>query len=128
MELIKIALVGVVGAIIFIYLKSNNQELAGLTAVATGILMIILTADYIVQAVTFFKTMSNNTGIDSGAFKIIIKIIAISYLADFSSSLCVDLGVTSLGEKVNFASRIIIFVLSFPIISNLFSIISSLIV
>ncbi len=128
MEIVKIALVGVVGALIFIYLKSNSSELSGLTAIATGILILLLTVDYVVQAVAFFKTMTESTGIDGGVFKIIIKIVAISYLADFSSSLCSDLGVSSLGEKVNFASRLIIFVLSFPVILNLFNIISALIV
>lgn len=127
MEILKIASVGVVGALIFIYLKSNSSELSGLCAVATGILLILMTIDYIVMAVEFFKTMSDRTGISSGVFKIIIKIVAISYLADFSSSLCSDLGVGSLGVKVSFASKIIIFVLSFPIIMNLFDIITSLI-
>lgn len=128
MEIIKIALIGIVGALIFIYLKMNSSELSGLVVVATGILIVILTIDYIVDVVEFFGQMSQKTGLDSGVFKIIIKIVAISYLADFSSSLCADMGVTSLGEKVNFASRLIIFVLSFPIIINLFNIISSLVV
>ncbi|MBQ3235589.1 MAG: hypothetical protein IJA97_05480 [Clostridia bacterium] len=127
MEIVKIALVGVVGAIIFIYLKVHNSELSGLMVVATGILIILLTVDYLVVAIGFFKEMTNKTGIDGSVFKIIIKILAISYLADFSSSLCNDLGVSSLAEKVSFASRIIIFVSAFPVITNLFNTITSLI-
>ena len=127
MEILKIVTIGVVGAIIFIYLKSNNSELSGISAVATGILIIILTVSYIVDAVSFFSKMASITGVSSEVFTLIVKIIAISYLADFSSSLCEDMGAKSIGEKVNFASRLIIFVLSVPIISNLFSIVSSLI-
>ena len=127
MEIVKIALIAVVGALLFIYLKTNSSDLAGLVVVATGILILILTVDYVVQTVAFFKSMSETTGVDASSFKIIVKIVAISYLADFSSSLCADLGSTNLGEKVNFAGRVIIFVLSFPIIFNLFSIITAFI-
>ena len=54
MEIIKIALVAVVGALIFIYLKSNSSDLAGLVVIATGILILILTVDYVIQTVSFF--------------------------------------------------------------------------
>ena len=127
MELIKIALIAVVGALLFIYLKSNSSDLAGLVVVATGILILLLTVDYVIETVTFFKKIGQNTGIDSSFLKIIVKIVAVSYLADFSSSLCADLGSTNLGEKVSFAGRIIIFVLSFPIFINLFNVITSFI-
>ena len=127
MELIKIALIAVVGALLFIYLKTNSSDLAGLVVVASGILILILTVDYVIQTVVFFRKMSEMTGIDATSFKIIIKIVAISYLADFSSALCVDLGSTNLGEKVSFAGRVIIFVLSFPVILNLFKVITSFI-
>ncbi len=127
MEILKIILVSVVGIILFAYLKANNSELSGLSAVACGIVILILTVDYVIEAVDFFKNMASTTGIDSNVFKLITKIVAISYLTDFAQSLCVDLGSTSIGEKVSFAGRIIIFVLSIPIFMNLFEIISSLI-
>ncbi len=128
MDVLKIISVAVIGAMIFLYLKSNNSELAGLTVIATGIIILLLTVSYVISAVGFFSEMATKTGIDSGVFLLIIKIVAISYLADFSSSLCDDLGVKSIGEKVNLASRIMIFVLATPIFSNLLTIISTLIV
>ena len=127
MEIVKIIFVAIIGVIIFAYLKSNNSELAGLSAIACGILILLLTVDYVVQAVDFFKGLSIRTGIDSAVFKLIVKMIAISYLSDFAYSLCLDLGSNSIGEKVSFASRIIIFSLSIPILINLFELISSLI-
>ena len=74
MEIIKIILIAIVGALVFIYLKLNSSELSGLVVVATGILIIILTVDYIVAVVDFFKQMSENTGVDGNVFKIIVKI------------------------------------------------------
>ncbi len=127
MDIIKIIFVAIVGVIVFSYLKSNNSELAGLSAVACGILLLILTVDYLIDAVEFFKNMASKTGIDANVFKLIIKIVSISYLTDFACSLSLDLGSSVISDKVSFAGRIIIFTLSIPIFSNLFQILSSLI-
>ena len=125
MEILKIVFVAFVGAMLYLYLKSQNSELSGLTVVATGIIIILLSVSYVISAMAFFSEMATKTGINSEVFVLIIKIVAISYLADFSSSLCDDLGVKSLGEKVNFVSRIIIFVLSIPVFNNLLNLVSS---
>ncbi len=128
MDILKIVCIAVVGALIFFYLKSNNSDLAGLSALSTGIILLITTVNYLITAVGFFSEMASKTGISSEVFLLVIKIITISYLADFTSSLCDDLGVKSIGNKVNFASKIIIFTLSTPIIVTLFEVVSELIV
>ena len=126
MEIIKIACIAVVGAIVYIYLKSNGSEIAGIFALGVGVIILLMTISYIITAVGFFSEMASKTGISSNLFLLVIKITAISYLADFSSALCDDLGVKSLGSKVNFASKIMMFTLSTPVIINLFDVISSI--
>lgn len=128
MEILKIIIIATIGALIFVYLKQNNSELAGLLAVSTGVIILILTVEYVISVVSFFSKMTDVIGVSSELFIIVIKIIAISYLSDFCSSLCRDLGVSSIGDKVNFASKMMIFVLTTPIIINLFELLSSLIV
>ena len=127
MEIIKIIFIGIVGTLIFIYLKNNNSELSGLSAIATSILIIILTVGYIVDTVKIFSLIAERTGISQELFTLIVKIISISYLSDFTYSFCEDAGAKSIGEKVNFTCKIIILVLSAPIINNIFNVISSLV-
>ncbi len=127
MEILKILSIGVIGAFVFIYLKSNGSELAGLSIIATGVLLLITVLGYVVTVVGFFSEMASKTGISSEIFILVIKIIAISYLADFTTSLCEDMGAKSIGDKVSFASKIIIFTISSPIIVTLFDVISSLV-
>ena len=127
MEILKIVCMGVIGALVYVYLKANGSELAGLSAIATGILLLICTISYLVSAVGIFSEIAKNSGISSELFVLVVKITAISYLADFTTSLCEDFGVKSIGDKVSFASKIIIFTLSAPVIYNLYSVISGLI-
>ena len=126
MEILKVLSIGVIGDFVFIYLKSNGSELAGLSIIATGVLLLITVLGYVVTVVGFFSEMASKTGISSEIFILVIKIIAISYLADFTTSLCEDMGAKSIGDKVSFASKIIIFTISSPIIVTLFDVISSL--
>ena len=127
MEILKIVGVGVVGAIIFCYLKGINSELSTLSAIATGLIVLTLSLTYVVNTLQFFTEMSEKTGIDSSLFIIIVKIIVISYLVDFSVNLCEDMGVKSIGDKITLGGKVMIFSISIPIFNTLIESITSII-
>ena len=128
MEILKIVAIAIIGAIFFFYLKSVNSELSGLLCLGAGVLILILSINYVLTAVTFFKEYINSLGISSSTLLLIVKITIIEYLIEFSKSLCEDLGSKSLGAKVEFAGRIIIFVTSIPIFSSLIDTLTKLII
>ena len=127
MEILKIVLIGIIGAICYVYLKQSNSELSLLCVIATGILIIILSVGYIFDTVKFFIVMSNKVGISSNMFVLVVKIIAISYLVEFCVALCNDIGVSSISSKVNFAGKIMVFTMSLPIFYDLFNVVTSFI-
>ena len=128
MEVFKIVCVGIVGGLIFAYLKGVNSELSTLSAIATGLVILLLSVSYIVDTVKFFTEISQKTGIDSSIFVIVVKIIVISYLIDFSTNLCEDIGVKSIADKLNLGGKLMIFSISIPIFNNLIETITSIIV
>ena len=127
MEIVKIVCVGLVGAIIYCYLKGVNSELSTLSVIATGLVIILLSLNYVVTAFQFFTEISQKTGIDTSLFIIIVKIIIISYIVDFSVNLCEDLGVKSIGDKITLGGKVMIFSISIPIFSTLIETITSII-
>ena len=66
------------------------------------------------------------TGIDQDLFVILLKIIGVGYLVEFSAGICSDSGNTSIANKVVLAGKILIFLLSMPIIKNLFEMVMDL--
>ncbi len=128
MEIIKIVSIAVIGAIFFFYLKSVNSELSGLLCLGTGILILIISVEYVISAISFFKEFISTLGITSSILLLVVKITIIAYLIEFSKNLCEDLGSKSLGSKVDFAGRIIIFVTSIPIFTSLIKTLTELIV
>jgi stage III sporulation protein AD len=63
---------------------------------------------------------------DSAYLDIIFKIIGIAYLAEFGYQLCKDAGEEAIGSKIQFAGKVMIFVISSPIILALVELITEL--
>lgn len=119
MEIYKIAAIGIISVIIVVYLKSINSELAIVASVASGILILVLSFSYIKQFVSFFSELTESGGVDKSLFYISLKIIAISYIIEFSSGVANDFGQASLGEKIRFAGKAIMITLAIPLIKNM---------
>lgn len=117
--LYKIIAVGFISALIIICLKSANSELAAPVSIASGLLILLMTVSYVKEFVSFFKDMANVAGLDDGIYKIVLKVLAISYLSEFASGAVEDLGQKNLSEKIQFASKTIMIVLAMPLLKNL---------
>jgi len=126
MEIYKILGVGLIAVILIVYMKSVNSELTLLLTVSAGILILIMTVSYITDFIGWFGEIGSAAGVDSDLIKIIIKIIAVSYLIEFSVNLIEDFGIKSISDKVVLAGKILILTMAIPIIKNLLEIVSTL--
>ena len=50
---------------------------------------------------------------------IILKIIGIGYLVEFGANFCIDAGNSSMADKILLAGKLIILIVSMPVITNL---------
>ena len=119
MDVFKIVAIGIISAVLIVYLKHLNSDLAMPLTVCSGIIILIMTIGYIENFLKLIVDITNNSGLDISALKIVLKIVAISYLVEFSSTLIEDFGLKSIADKVVFAGKIIILILAIPIIKNL---------
>ena len=126
MEIFKIVGIGVVACIVTIVVKQVKPELAVTVLVSTSILILIYIFKYFTQIFSFFDDIVVKTGIDENLFTILIKIIGVGYLVEFGASICEDSGNSSIANKVILGGKIAIFILSIPIIKNLFNLILGL--
>ena len=126
MIIIKILIIALFGCISSIILKDIKPEVSIFVLISTSVLIILEVLGYVTSIIDVFKTLSETTGIDNELFKIILKIIGIGYLIEFSSNICLDSGFNSIASKIQFAGKIIIMFISLPIINALIQIITSL--
>ncbi len=126
MEIYKIIAVGVISAIIIVYLKSVNSDFSMPLTVVAGIILLLMTVSYLEDFISLFSSLAEISNLDNSVLKIILKIIAISYLVEFSSTLIEDFGLKSIADKVTFAGKILVLTMSAPIIKNLITLITGL--
>lgn len=126
MEIFKVLILGVVISLLAVFLKSIKPEYSLICVIVGSVILLF----YIVNAMTdifeFFGDVVNKTGIDKSLFSLLLKIIGIGYLVEFSAGVCMDSGNSSIANKVLVAGKVLIFLLSMPIIQNLFETVLSL--
>ena len=126
MELAKIIGVGRVTAIAALILKSSKPELAFAVTIAGGVIILIFALDMLGASLRIFTDIAEKTGIDQSLVKIILKIVAIGYLVEFSAGIVEDFGSKSIADKLVLAGKIIIFTVSIPIIQSLITLIGNI--
>lgn len=119
--MVKIILIAMVCAILILYLKNINSELALLATIGSGIIILFFVFDYLTEIFGFINKLINLSGIDKDLYAIIFKTTAIGYLIEFSADTIRDFGLNSLADKLIFLGKIIILSMSLPIIYAVFN-------
>ena len=125
--MLKIVAIALICAVIIIYLKSINSELSLLATVGAGIIILFLSLEYVINTLDFFNSIVELTGIDKSLYAIIFKITAIGYIIEFSADTVLDFGLKSLADKLIFAGKLIILVVSLPVFYAIINLLLSLI-
>lgn len=121
--LIGIALVTAVAAIL---LKGTKPELALAVTVAGSVILLLFVFETLKGAISIFTTIADTTGIDAALVKVILKMIGIGYLVEFSAGLLSDFGQNALADKLVFCGKILVLVLAVPIIESVLKLVVEL--
>lgn len=101
---------------LYLFFKERRSDISILILLAAGVLVFLFCLNQISEIISFLKTISEKAGIDIVYLGIVLKILAISYIASFASEICKDAGAGSLASKVEFSGKIFILVLAIPIL------------
>ena len=102
MDIYKIALLGMISAILIIALKDQVPVFTVIISIVTGVLIILYVLPQIKEVVLELKSLVDYAEIPDKYIKILLKVIGISYISIFSSEICKDFGQANISEKINF--------------------------
>ncbi len=126
MEIVRIALIGIVAGILVITIKQKQPEIALQVSIIAGLIIFIYVLDYIVVAIDYVKDLVNKYNIPYESIAVVLKIIGIAYICEFGVQVLKDTGENSLAGKVEIAGRVFIVVLSLPILSSFMTMVLSM--
>lgn len=89
--------------------------------------MFLYVFDYLAESIEFIKMFSQTSGIDSEVIRIIFKVIGIGFVVELTASSVKDMGFEGVADKLILCGKLVIFVVSIPILNAAYSLIVKLI-
>ncbi len=124
--MVKVAIIGLAGGLLAVFLKNNKSEYGMYVILGVALLIFSYICAQIKSIITAIETFANYISIDSTYITILIKMTGISYLAEFAASICKDLGFQSISSQIEVFARLTLFVISIPVVSALIDTIGKL--
>lgn len=119
MNIIQVAVLGVVGILFAVYLKQEKGEVAIYLCVVVSLLIFFGILDSLGVLVDTLQEIGSYIQIDVSYIGTLIKMLGITYLAEFSSGLCKDAGYQAIAVQIELFGKVTILVLSLPILLTL---------
>ena len=119
MNILTVSLLAIAATVFIIVIKELKPDFAVLVSLSFGIVIMLYLVEPISQTISAFSQIADRSGISSDVLTAAIKVIGISFVAEFAASICTDAGQTSIASKVEAAGKIIILTLALPIITSI---------
>ena len=123
MDIFQVAGLGIIASLLLILLRRERPEMALGAALVAGILLFSAILPRLSAVVSAFGGMASESGLEPLYFGIILKVLAISYVADFAAAICRDAGEELMATRVEMAGRILILVSALPIVQEILKVI-----
>lgn len=127
MSIIKIAMIGIGGAILTLVVKQFQKEYSTFVLLGVCLLLLSFLTSNITAVIEFMETMGAKIEISSIYLKLLLKLLAIAYISQTASGICSDLGYQAIAFQVETIGKISILTLGLPIISSLLETIEQII-
>lgn len=127
MSILQISILGIITVIMAVQFKHTKNEYAIMILLAASFLMFGFGISKLGQVLQSIESVKNRFGIAADYMSILIKIVGISYICEFSSDICKDSGFGALANQIQIFGKLSILVVGIPVFMQLFDSISILI-
>ncbi|MDR1912995.1 MAG: stage III sporulation protein AD [Clostridiales bacterium] len=126
MEIAKIVGVGIISLILIMTMRRQNAEYALLISIAASCIIFFMIMPFLGQAIGVLENISALMSTSTQYIGLILKIIAIAYIAEFGAQICVDAGESAIASKIELGGKALILITSTPILFGLINLINAI--
>ena len=116
MNIIQVGILGVAGILLAAQLKQEKSGVAVYLSIGISLLIFFGIFDSLEVLVATVKDISHFIQINSSYIVTLIKMLGITYIAEFSAGLCKDAGYSAIATQIEMFGKLTILVLSLPIL------------
>lgn len=119
MNMMQVGILGIAGAILAIQLKQMKSEFSVYICIGVGILIFMSLVGHLEGILDTVKSLTASIDLEHSYITILLKMLGITYVAEFSSGICKDAGFQTIASQIEIFSKISILLLSMPILAAL---------
>lgn len=127
MDIIRVGILGVAAAFLAILLRKEKQEYSMFISMAVCICIFVYILTKIQVVLEFVKKLEGMIAIDGAYIGLIMKMVGITYAAEFAANVCKDAGYSAIAGQIEIFAKMSILVVSLPVLMAFIDTIGSLV-
>ena len=116
MNVLQLGILAVVGVVFALQLKPLKSDLAILICVTVSLCIFFAMLGHLEEMIGTLRKMMNLVTLEYSYLGMILKMLGITYIAEFSAGLCKDAGYSAIATQIEMFGKLTILVLSLPIL------------
>lgn len=125
--MVKIALIAITGMTLALILGGMRKDISIWITIVCAIIIFFFGISKFEYIVNMFHELTEYLGMNEMYIKVILKMIGIAYLSEFTASICKDAGQNTIAGQVDFFGRMSMIAVSLPILRSLLETIGELV-
>ena len=125
MEIIRISAAGIACVLAAIFMKTAKPEYSVYLTMAAGLFILAFAVGKFSYLYESLKKIQQYVPVDTTYMNILMKMIGITYVADFAAGICKDAGYGAISSQIEFFGKISVLATGTPVLLALFETIRS---
>lgn len=126
MNIISIAMIGIVTAVLSLSVRRYNSEISLLLAIAGCVIIFLSVLLNLSSAFETVRTILATASVSTEYIVILLKAVGICFLTEFACDCCIDAGQRALAGNVSLAGKILVLVTAIPLYQDILNTVLSL--
>ncbi len=119
MDMLQIGIMGVAGTLLAVQFKSGKSEYGIYITVTLSLIIFFCVLSRLETIVEAMKGIGRFIQMDQAYIGTLIKMLGITYVAEFSAGICKDAGYQTIASQIEIFGKLAVMLLSLPILMTL---------
>lgn len=119
MDMVQIGVLGVAGALLAIQFKSAKAEYGIYISIALSLIIFFSVLGQLQTIIDALKTVGEYIRVDHLYIGTLVKMLGVTYIAEFSSGICKDAGYQAIALQIEIFGKLAVLILSMPVLMGL---------
>ena len=126
MNIIQLSIIGIIAVILALQFKNTKPEYSIFISIGAVVIIFYFAISKLDIVIDTINRIQSTFKLNNVYLDVLLKIIGIAYIAEFSAQLCKDAGYGAIASQIEIGAKLSILVVSLPILQAIIDTIATL--